>query len=210
MFSDCCISYNPVPESERLVIAAEKIRISTNLVALSPMISVSIEARDGAVYLHPNALKSFSKSLSDLFVSKRQLAAPFLHRLPGNLLADHLDSIGFVRILDFDWIEAFISRNKKVTKNEVTISGGSVNVKVCHDSTKSLVCNMCNVPDHSQKRWHFILIAISSTSSPISSTPLSNSRPLKRWNCCYRNPATTLIPSIKYKFPNHHILQSAR
>ena len=39
---DCCVSYNPIPTSERLVIACEKIKISTNVVALSPMVSVSL------------------------------------------------------------------------------------------------------------------------------------------------------------------------
>eukprot|EP01083_Nonionella_stella_P303870 1053471_1 len=136
---DCCISYNPIPVAQRLVITSEKIRISTNIVSLSPMASVSIECCDGAVYLHPNALKTFSKSLSQLFRAKNHLKDPFLHRLPGNLLADHLDSIGFVGILDFDWIEAFISQNKKITKNEISIKGGCIKVKTCEDSTKSLL-----------------------------------------------------------------------
>ena len=136
---DCCVSYNPIPISERLVVACEKIKISTNVVALSPMVSVSIECYDGAVYLHPKSLKSFSQNLSNLFMTKYQLNKPFLHRLPGNLLADHLDSIGFVRILDFDWIESFISQNKKIKKDEISINGGTVKIKTCQDSTKSLL-----------------------------------------------------------------------
>jgi len=140
---DCCISYNPIPQTQRLVIASEKIRMSTNVVALSPMISLSVECRDGAVFLHPNALKRLPCSLSDLFASKRQLAAPFLHRLPGNLLSDHLESIGFVNVLHFDWIEAFLSQNKAAAKRaEVTLSGGNINLQSCADSTRALLSIM--------------------------------------------------------------------
>ena len=54
-------------------------------------------------------------------------------------MADHLDSIGFVRILDFDWLESFISNNKKIKKDEISINGGTVKIKTCQNSTKSLL-----------------------------------------------------------------------
>jgi len=137
---DCCVSYNPIPVAQRLVVACEKIRISTNVVALSPMVSVGIECRDGAVYLHPQSAKAFSQDWLQLFVTRsHQLKQPYLHRLPGNLLADHLDSIGFVRIVDFDWIEAFISSNKQIKKDEIHVSGGTIKIGTCQDSTQSLL-----------------------------------------------------------------------
>ncbi|ETO13975.1 hypothetical protein RFI_23393, partial [Reticulomyxa filosa] len=200
---DCCLSYNPLGVKEQLVLACEKIRITTNVVPLSPMISFGIDLRDGAVFLHSNAKKMRWSTLYELFsghnceqvsnvntqwnnmVDRKkwellsltgmaelshpspsfllppcsphrrpvdmieqfdiergnvpQLCNPFLHLLPGNLLSDHLESIGFVRVLDFDWIDTFIAQARTSSKNEITISGGLVRFGTCQDSAKAMV-----------------------------------------------------------------------
>jgi len=68
-----------------------------------------------------------------------KLCSPFLHLLPGNLLSDHLESIKFVRVLHFDWVDALVCRAKAFKKNEVGVTGGLVQLHTCQDSTKAMM-----------------------------------------------------------------------